>query len=228
MKTPRPFSLFCILFAAVLLHLRLVPSFALLDPTAFSSVAVVPDAAAPQPLNPGFVSADTNYIRSSCKTTMYPATCYHSLNHYATAVQQDSARLARVAVGVSLAKAKRTAAFFSNLSREAGYGAQPRVVAALHDCFSIFGDAVDQIRDSLSQMRRLGGSSESLRFQMSNVQTWMSAALTNEDTCTDGFEDVTDDEPMKLNVCDRVGKVKEVTSNALALVNSFANKISTP
>lgn len=116
-------------------------------------------------------------------------------------------------------------AFVSNLSREADYGAQPRAVAALHDCFSVFGDAVDQIRDSLSQMRTLGGSSESLRFQMSNVQTWMSAALSNEDTCTDGFEDVSDDEPLKLDVCNRAGKVKEVTSNALAFINSFANKI---
>ncbi|KAL3356797.1 hypothetical protein AABB24_017450, partial [Solanum stoloniferum] len=203
----------CILFTTVLLHLSLIPSpsAALLDPTTVSSVDIVLD--------------DSDYICSSCKTTLYPDTCYHSLNHYATAVQQDPGRLARVAIGVSLAKAKRMSAFVSNLSREADYGAQPRAVAALHDCFSVFGDAVDQIRDSLSQMRTLGGSSESLRFQMSNVQTWMSAALSNEDTCTDGFEDVSDDEPLKLNVCNRAGKVKEVTSNALAFINSFANKI---
>ncbi|KAK6778358.1 hypothetical protein RDI58_025076 [Solanum bulbocastanum] len=203
----------CILFTTVLLHLSLIPSpsAALLDPTTVSSVDIVLD--------------DSDYIRSSCKTTLYPDTCYHSLNHYATAVQRDPGRLARVAIGVSLAKAKRMSAFVSNLSREADYGAQPRAVAALHDCFSVFGDAVDQIRDSLSQMRTLGGSSESLRFQMSNVQTWMSAALSNEDTCTDGFEDVSDDEPLKLDVCNRAGKVKEVTSNALAFINSFANKI---
>ncbi|KAH0722917.1 hypothetical protein KY290_005583 [Solanum tuberosum] len=203
----------CILFTTVLLHLSLIPapSAALLDPTTVSSVDIILD--------------DSDYIRSSCKTTLYPDTCYHSLNHYATAVQQDPGRLARVAIGVSLAKAKRMSAFVSNLSREADYGAQPRALAALHDCFSVFGDAVDQIRDSLSQMRTLGGSSESLRFQMSNVQTWMSAALSNEDTCTDGFEDVSDDEPLKLDVCNRAGKVKEVTSNALAFINSFANKI---
>lgn len=203
----------CILLTTALLHLCLIPapSAALLDPTTVSSVDIVLD--------------DTDYIRSSCKTTLYPDTCYHSLNHYATAVQQDPGRLARVAIGVSLAKAKRMSAFVSNLSREADYGAQPRAVAALHDCFSVFGDAVDQIRDSLSQMRTLGGSIESLRFQMSNVQTWMSAALSNEETCTDGFEDVSDDEPLKSEVCDRAGKVKEVTSNALAFINSFANKI---
>ena len=58
---------------------------------------------------------------------------------------------------------------------------------------------------------------------MSNVQTWMSAALTNEETCTDGFEDVADG-AVKSEVCDRAENVKKLTSNALALVNCYVNK----
>lgn len=63
-----------------------------------------------------------------------------------------------------------------------------------------------------------------MRFQISKVQTWMSAALTNiEDvTCTHVFKDV---EPLKSNVCDRVTTVKELTSNAVTLVNNYANMI---
>ncbi|KAK8698527.1 hypothetical protein V6N13_114639 [Hibiscus sabdariffa] len=37
-------------------------------------------------------------------------------------------------------------------------------------------------------MRRLRG--KTFKFQMSNVQTWVSVALTNEETCLDGFEGV--------------------------------------
>lgn len=91
----------------------------------------------------------------------------------------------------------------------------------------MFGDAVEQIRDSLTQMLKLNGSGESLRFQMSNVQTYMSAALTNEDTCTDGFEEVNDG-PMKKDICDRTVKVKQVTSNALSLVNRYVSKVTSP
>lgn len=61
---------------------------------------------------------------------------------------------------------------------------------------------------------------------MSNVQTWMSAALTNQETCTDGFEDVPDC-PVKSDVNDMTVSVKQVTSNALALVNSFVNQTIT-
>ncbi|KAF8398969.1 hypothetical protein HHK36_014834 [Tetracentron sinense] len=167
--------------------------------------------------NPNSEAVD--FIRTSCGATLYPELCYTSLSRYANAVQQSPAQLARIAVAVSLSKARRMASYVSNLSRQIENGAEPRATAALHDCFDTFGDAVDQIRNSLMQMRHLNPG-ESFGFQMSNVQTWMSAALTNEDTCTDGFEEVTDG-PMKSDVCNRVVKVTKVTSNALALVNSF-------
>ncbi|KAG9142278.1 hypothetical protein Leryth_007708 [Lithospermum erythrorhizon] len=77
------------------------------------------------------------------------------------------------------------------------------------------------MRDSLKQMQQLNGSGGSLRFQMSNVQTWLSAAMTNEDTCMDGLSDVPN-LVIKEDVMDRVNKAMHVTSNALALViNSY-------
>lgn len=171
-----------------------------------------------------------DFIRTSCNTTLYPELCFSSLSRYAVAIGEDPAQLARAAISLSLAKTKHMAAYVSNVSRQADYGvtADPRSAAALHDCFSNFGDAVDEIRGSLRQMRHLnvgsaGAGSESFRFQMSNVQTWMSAALTDQETCTDGFDDVADG-PVKADVIDRATKVKQYTSNALALVNRYAEK----
>ncbi|TYH39491.1 hypothetical protein ES332_D12G182900v1 [Gossypium tomentosum] len=146
-------------------------------------------------------TSPTDYIRTSCSATLYPDLCYTSLSGYANPVQQDPARLARIAIGVSLSKARRMASYVSNLTRETAYGADPQASAALHD----------------------SPGSESFRFQMGNVQTWMSAALTDEETCTDGFEDVREG-PLKTEVYERAVEVKKLTSNALALVNSYAEK----
>ncbi|XP_020220210.1 pectinesterase inhibitor 7 [Cajanus cajan] len=170
--------------------------------------------------------ADADFIRTSCNTTLYPDVCYTSLSRYANAVQQNPAQLARVAIAVSLAKVHRAASHLSNLTRDADYAATARAALALRDCFSNLGDAADEIRGSLKQMRQIGAAGSggaSFLFQMSNVQTWMSAALTDEETCTEGFQDVADC-PVKTDVCDRVSSVKKLTSNALALVNSYANK----
>ncbi|KAE8705450.1 endoglucanase 8-like [Hibiscus syriacus] len=165
-----------------------------------------------------------NFIRRSCSATLYPDVCYSSLSRYSNAIQQNPARLARAAIGVTLSKARNLAVYVSKISREADYGADTRTSAALHDCYSNMGDAVDEIRGSLKQMRQtVAPGSESFRFQMGNVQTWMSAALTDEETCTDGLEDVAEG-AMKIEVVKRAAKVKKLTSNALALVNSYAEK----
>ena len=175
----------------------------------------------------GDTSGDTDFIRQSCNATLYPDLCFSSLSRYAAAVQRSPGGLARVAVAVALAKVHGVAAYLSHqtavtVDEDSGDGAG----AAVHDCFSNLEDAVDEIRGSLKQMRRLrqDEDSGSVRFGLSNVLTWMSAALTNEETCTDGFEGV-EEGPVKTNVCDRVSRVKKFTSNALALVNGFANKL---
>ncbi|KAF4360838.1 hypothetical protein F8388_015161 [Cannabis sativa] len=173
----------------------------------------------------------SDFIRTSCGTTLYPDLCFSSLSRYAAAVGKDPAHLARAAVSLSLSKTKHMAAYVSNVTRLADYGSgatagNPRAAAALHDCYSNFDDAVDEIRGSLRQMRHINvvgavAGGEVFRFQMSNVQTWMSAALTDQETCTDGFEDVSDC-PVKADVIDRATEVKKHTSNALALVNRYA------
>jgi len=66
-----------------------------------------------------------------------------------------------------------------------------------------------------------------VRFEISNVQTWMSAGITNQDTCVDGFRDEADvggggGGEVERDVSGKVGEVMKLISNALALVNSYA------
>ncbi|XP_010459004.1 PREDICTED: 21 kDa protein [Camelina sativa] len=166
---------------------------------------------------------DLDFIRTSCNATLYPDVCYTSLAGYASTVQDNPARLAKLAIGVSLSRAKYAASYLSKLSRRSAPAASS---AAVHDCVSNVGDAMDQMRGSLRQLREMNHrrpGAPAFRFQMSNVQTWMSAALTDEETCTDGITEEMEDGETKTAICERVGDVKRFTSNALALVNTYAN-----
>lgn len=167
----------------------------------------------------------TDFVRTSCDTTRYPGRCYNNLVGYSDTVHQDPSLLARAAIFVSFFKTRSIALYVGNLSHESGVGDDPRASGAVHDCFTLLSDAVDHLRGSLRQIVVLNGSNEEMKYGMSNVQTKMSAALTNEDTCTDGFEEMGDDPPVKADVCSRMVEVKEVTSNALALVNNFVKKM---
>ncbi|KAK1419870.1 hypothetical protein QVD17_29276 [Tagetes erecta] len=183
--------------------------------TIFITIILQPSTTTSHPFPP--ISGEITYIRTSCNTTRYPETCFTSLSKYSSTVKHDPNRLATAAIHVALTTATHTAIYISKMPNNT------TDIAAVRDCSSVFVDAVDEIRKSQKEMKRLGWIGESVRFQLSNVQTWMSAALTNEDTCIDGFDDVEGD--VKREVCDLVVVVKEVTSNALALVNSYANMI---
>ncbi|VVA93676.1 unnamed protein product [Arabis nemorensis] len=56
---------------------------------------------------------------------------------------------------------------------------------------------------------------------ISDVQTWVSTALTDDDTCMDGFGRART--VVKDLVRQHVVKVARLTSNALALINMYAS-----
>lgn len=186
----------------------------------------IPSLALPSPASPApsIKSTNSEFIRTSCSATLYPSLCIRSLSHYADAVQCNPVALARAAANVSLARVRSLSFLIANLTRTSTSAA--RVAAALHDCKDSLEDATDQIQQSADEIGLLeAAGGQEVAWRVSNVQTWMSAALTNEDTCEDGFRGVRGSaSPVKLDVCWRVRRAKRYTSNALALVNGLVAK----
>ncbi|CAD6205530.1 unnamed protein product [Miscanthus lutarioriparius] len=67
------------------------------------------------------------------------------------------------------------------------------------------------------------GSSRRIRFQVNNVHTWASAALTNDDMCMEGFkgQPAVVREAVRVNVADAM----HLTAIALAIINAMAKQI---
>ncbi|XP_074331104.1 21 kDa protein [Apium graveolens] len=162
----------------------------------------------------------TNFIKTSCKATSYPVLCFQLLSVYAGKIQQNEHELARAALSVSLAKAESTTVFVSRMPKVRGI--KPREFKAVKDCIDNMQNTVNQLHRSMKELDLM----DKVRVQdfvwhMSNVQTWISAALTFENTCIEGFSGPLWDGRIKASVKGRVVSVAQVTSNALALVNQF-------
>ncbi|GJR17490.1 pectinesterase inhibitor 4-like protein [Tanacetum coccineum] len=56
------------------------------------------------------------------------------------------------------------------------------------DCIEDIQDSISEIKDSLKAISSLKSSADK-KFVLSNAETWTSAALTDEYSCTDGMED---------------------------------------
>ncbi|KAJ9139994.1 hypothetical protein P3X46_030682 [Hevea brasiliensis] len=164
-----------------------------------------------------------NFIKASCKTTTYPALCVQSLLAYATSIQQNPRQLAENALSVSLASAQSTKTFIYKLTKLNGVKA--REMEAIKDCLVEVDDTADRLSKSLKEFKNMGQNKDDKDFQwhMSNVETWVSAALTDENTCVDGFAGKALNGKLKSSIKARIVNVAQVTSNALALINKFAS-----
>ncbi|KAH0686238.1 hypothetical protein KY285_016795 [Solanum tuberosum] len=86
-------------------------------------------------------------------------------------------------------------------------------------CVEELSDTVSELRISLGEMKQLRG--RDFDMKMSDIQTWVSAALTNEDTCTEGFSGKAMNGKVKTVVRGKIVEVAHMTSNALALINAL-------
>ncbi|KAI6696213.1 hypothetical protein NL676_016332 [Syzygium grande] len=163
--------------------------------------------------------ASTEFIRTSCSKTSYPQLCFSSLSTHAAAIQTSPKILASTALDVTLNDACSASAMMANLSRSQGL--KPREAAAMQDCVEELSDAVDELRRSIAEMKDMKG--QDFERKISDVQTWVSAALTDEDTCSDGFAGKSMDGKVKMVVRARIVTLSHLTSIALALINAYAS-----
>ncbi|KAK7259803.1 hypothetical protein RIF29_25418 [Crotalaria pallida] len=163
-----------------------------------------------------------NFIKSSCSTTQYPTLCVQSLSVYASTIQQDPHQLVQTALSVSLNSTQSTKAFVTKCNKFRGL--KPREYAALHDCAEEISDSVDRLSKSLKELKLCEVKGEDFRWHISNVETWVSSALTDESTCGDGFAGNALNGKIKNAIRARMVNVAQVTSNALSLINQYAEK----
>ncbi|KAK1421394.1 hypothetical protein QVD17_23695 [Tagetes erecta] len=169
------------------------------------------------------VKPPSNFIKSSCATATYPALCEESLSPFAKTIKTSTAQLAHTALAVSLQRSQSTQEYLNKLKRFKGL--KPRERSAIGDCLEVVSDSMDRVSKSIRELKnceRVKG--QEFLWHMSNVQTWVSSALTDENTCTDGFGGRAMEGRIKTSVRAQIASVAHLTSNALALVNNFAKK----
>ncbi|KAK3020838.1 hypothetical protein RJ639_045520 [Escallonia herrerae] len=164
-------------------------------------------------------SAETrgDYVRDACSVTKYPDICIHSLASFANTARQNPVLWARASVSVTLSEATNASQYLMKLGKCNSMRGRNRI--ALSDCIVCFQDAIDNLHDSLNVLRSL--TRETFDSKIGDVTTWVSGALTDQDTCLDGFDNVQNIRQVTL-VQNVVTNVTYVTSNALALVNKLA------
>ncbi|CAN8230590.1 unnamed protein product [Cochlearia groenlandica] len=164
------------------------------------------------------------YIKTACSSTTYPTICYTTLSSYSSTIKSNPIKLCTTSLNLNVKSANKATLTVSNLLKKAKAASSPEATI-LKDCLEEMKDTVDELKQAVAEMKNLkGGGGESMEEHLKNVRTWVSSALTDEGTCTDGF----DDEEMNVNNLETKKKVKKavfelsrVTSNTLALITNY-------
>ncbi|TVU31252.1 hypothetical protein EJB05_22933, partial [Eragrostis curvula] len=184
------------------------------SPSLPSPPVAPPPCAAPPPPTAAF-------LRARCATTMFRVTCYESLIPYGCAFQTSPIKLARAATDVNHARLRALSKRVKELVAIGGAGV---AAAALRDCASTVSSAAGLAKQSAAELAKLDAAAgrSQVRWAVSNAQTWLSAAMTNEVTCADGLVAAgVAASPASGEVVMGVVSARELTSIALALVNGM-------
>ncbi|KAK6121822.1 hypothetical protein DH2020_044435 [Rehmannia glutinosa] len=149
----------------------------------------------------------------ACSRTRFPTLCVNSLLDFPGALTASDKDLVHISVNMTLQKIGRalySASEITNLDMD------PHVRSAYVDCLELLDDSVDLLSRSLTSVAPGGEPAGSTQ----DVLTWLSAALTNQDTCTDGFDELNGF--VKSQVSERLKDLSELVSNCLAMYAAAA------
>ncbi|XP_061361708.1 pectinesterase inhibitor 3-like [Gastrolobium bilobum] len=155
-------------------------------------------------------------LRSSCAQARYPNLCVQTLSNSAGPAMKPL-DLAQAAVRVSLAHARTLSGYLKNLQLQAKSGSSNWQRGAVSDCVAQISDSVNELSNTLNELQHL--QMGKFEWHMSNAQTWISTAMTDGQSCLNGFKDGNVEGKLKLDVNRRVTGVAMLTSNALYLIN---------
>ncbi|KAF6176721.1 hypothetical protein GIB67_031532 [Kingdonia uniflora] len=166
----------------------------------------------------GEIKTSMKAIEAICQPTTYKQTCVDSLSS-AAGNTSDPKELVKIAFKVAMdhiANASEHSSTIQQLAKD------PGAKQALKNCRELMGYSIDDLQNSFDKVSEL----DITKFDevLAELETWLTASKTYQETCQDGFENTTGNagESMRKALTSSV----EVTSNALNIVSKISTVLT--
>ncbi|KAM0952999.1 putative pectinesterase [Dioscorea sansibarensis] len=161
-------------------------------------------------------TSTSSSIKAVCEATRYPNSCFSSISSKEGANKtSDPLEIFKISLQVAMDSLSNMSSWLNSYKSQQK---DKNITAALDDCQELFADAMDTLNDTLVSLQevdvaKLSSSSSSSSVLISDLQTWLSAVVTYQETCIDGFEGDT-----RSTVEAAMVNSTQFTSNSLAIV----------
>lgn len=168
----------------------------------------------------GEMSTSMKSIKSFCQPVDYRETCERALAAAAgnATAPTELARAIFKATHDRIEQAVCESVVLNDLKND------PRTSAALSNCKELLDYAIDDLKAAFD---RLGGfEAASFKAAVDDLRTWLSSALTYQETCLDGFENATTTTDAADKMRRALNSSQELTENILAIVDEFTETLA--
>ncbi|PRQ60398.1 putative pectinesterase [Rosa chinensis] len=159
----------------------------------------------------------TQAISDACSKTRFPSLCVNSLLDFPGSLNASETDLVHISFNMTLQHLSKALYLSSGLSY---LQMDPHAKSAYQDCLELLDDSVDALTRALTTVAPVPGRDGSLGSSQ-DVLTWLSSALTNQDTCGEGLADVSG--PVKEELGQKLKDLSELVSNCLAIFTATSS-----
>eukprot|EP00268_Persea_americana_P036489 TRINITY_DN3596_c0_g1_i5.p1 TRINITY_DN3596_c0_g1~~TRINITY_DN3596_c0_g1_i5.p1 ORF type:complete len:579 (-),score=57.29 TRINITY_DN3596_c0_g1_i5:303-2039(-) len=162
-------------------------------------------------------SASHAILRSSCSSTRYPDLCFSSI----ATLPDMAANLASLkdvieaSLNLTITAVEHT--YFTIERLLLRRGLTHREKTALHDCLEDVDQTLEELHKTDEDLK-MYPQKKSLSLHADDMKILMSAAMTNQDSCMDGFSHEGADKKLRKELMKTLTNVHHLCSNALAMI----------
>jgi pectinesterase len=162
-------------------------------------------------------------LKAVCDATQYPNSCFAAISSLPDSNTTDPEKLFKLSLKVAIDELSNLTRGFSKKIQASG---DTRLKKAVDVCGSVLNDSLDRLNDSMSTI--VSGEKILSPTKIRNVETWISAALTDHDTCLDAVGELNSTAAKKLRseIETAMRNSTEFASNSLAIVTKVIRLLS--
>lgn len=163
--------------------------------------------------NVGGPATSSKSVKAMCQPTDYKDVCEKSLaGAQNTSDPKTLIKVAFESTVTQIGNAIKDSALLQEAAKD------PRTSKALNTCKELLNTSIDDIKRSFDKV----GAFDATKMQeyVADLKTWISGAITYQETCLDGFENTTGDTGEKMKKL--LETSTELSSNALAMVSELS------
>ncbi|XP_052176075.1 pectinesterase-like [Diospyros lotus] len=161
-------------------------------------------------------------LKSSCSNTLYPDLCFSAVASVPGMSGKVSSQkdVIMLVLNLTIATVEHNYVIVKKLAKAANL--TKREKAAINDCLEMVDETLDELRKAEEKLNEYP-SKKSLRNYADDLKTLVSAAITNQESCLDGFSHGKADRRVRKGLIGGETNVEKMCSNALAMIKNMTD-----